>query len=60
MGGTREEHRRKNRPKEKETPLLPALKTKSQKTEKWGGLESLKLAFLSAAELKVSYTAKEL
>jgi hypothetical protein len=31
-----EEHRRKNRPKEKENPLLSALKTKSQKTERRG------------------------
>jgi len=37
LGGIREEHRSKNRPKEKETPLLPALNTKSQKTEKRGG-----------------------
>jgi len=44
-----EEHRRKSRPKEKENPLLSALKTKCLKVERRGGERVLK-----------SHTAKEL
>ena len=41
-----------NRPKGQKNTLLSALKTKCLKVERRGGLESLKLVFLSAAELK--------